>query len=108
MIKASIGSHIRALPALKDNEKPWATLGKLLASLYTWGFDINWKAYHQDFESTKKLLALPRYAWDNKDYWIAFRDDRPSGPPAQTELPSRKITATGPIRRQYRGLFLVR
>jgi acyl transferase domain-containing protein len=96
MIKASIGSHIRALPALKDNEKPWATLGKLLASLYTWGYDINWQAYHQDFESTKTLLALPRYAWDNKDYWIPFRDDRPSPPPAQTELSSRKITATGP------------
>ncbi|KAF6227265.1 hypothetical protein HO133_008708 [Letharia lupina] len=75
MIKAALGSHIQALPSLRRNEDAWKVLAKSLSSLYLAGLDIQWKKYHRDFIHALRVLQLPSYHWDSKDYWIQYSND---------------------------------
>ncbi|KXG50019.1 Acyl transferase/acyl hydrolase/lysophospholipase [Penicillium griseofulvum] len=53
----------------------WASLVKMLSSLYEVGLDIDWNDYHRPFEHALRLVSLPTYAWNNKNYWIQYRGD---------------------------------
>ena len=75
MIKAALGSHIQALPSLRRNEDAWKVLAKSLSSLYLAGLDIQWKIYHRYFIHALRVLQLPSYHWDSKDYWIHYSND---------------------------------
>ncbi|KAI2478997.1 Polyketide synthase module protein [Pyrenophora tritici-repentis] len=52
----------------------WMSLSKTLAAMYTSGVDIDWLALHAPYESNLKLLTLPSYAWDTKNFWITHTD----------------------------------
>lgn len=75
MVKASLGDKCRTLYSLRQNENFWSSAAKALAALYDWGHDINWNEYHRDFESGNSLLHIPTYSFDEKNYWIAYKDD---------------------------------
>lgn len=75
MIKASLGGGISTFPTLRRNEKPWKVILESLTSLHDMGFSINWAEYHRDFEESCHLLTLPSYAFDNKNYWVSYRND---------------------------------
>ncbi|GAM39989.1 hypothetical protein TCE0_034f11986 [Talaromyces pinophilus] len=75
MVKTILGSEIKAFPTLRKSEAPWKTSAKALSALHSFGFDITWKEYHRDFESGQRLLHLPSYAFDEKNYWIEYKND---------------------------------
>lgn len=75
MIKATLGDESRTLYSLRQNENPWSSAAKTLGCLYNWGYEINWNEYHRDFEHAQDLLHIPTYAFDEKNYWIAYKDD---------------------------------
>ena len=62
-------------PSLRKHEDNWTTISETLSELHCAGIDIDWKEFHRPFEKALKLLDLPTYAWNNKDYWIPYVGD---------------------------------
>lgn len=64
----------RLLPALKSSQDCWATLGNLVVSAYLRGHDIDWNAYHMDYEALNSLrmVDLQGYAFDLSDHWWPY------------------------------------
>jgi iron transport multicopper oxidase len=75
MIRSILGDTPQTLPTLKRKQHEWEVIAKSLASLQDMGFSINWSEYHRDFEKACRLLTLPAYAFDDKNYWIEYRND---------------------------------
>ncbi|KHN94891.1 polyketide synthase [Metarhizium album ARSEF 1941] len=75
MIKGTLGAESTTLPSLRKNVDAYKSLVSSLESLYTAGFDIAWNEYHRHFPYSHKVVELPRYSWDLKNYWIQYRND---------------------------------
>ncbi|KAE8321385.1 melanin synthase [Aspergillus sergii] len=75
MIRDILGDKNIRVPTLRRKESPWKVIVSSLASLHDQGFSINWSEYHRDFDQTHRLLNLPSYAFDNKKYWMDYRND---------------------------------
>ena len=75
MVKATLGTHVRGTPALRRKENAWITACKSVSFFYTLGYNIIWREYHRDFESGQKLLRLPTYAFEEKNYWIEYKNN---------------------------------
>ena len=52
----------------------WNSIFKTISAVYMSGFNIDWFAFYTPYESNLKLLMLPVYAWDMKDYWVKWAD----------------------------------
>ncbi|CAK1367940.1 unnamed protein product [Cercospora beticola] len=74
MVKANLPKIVN-LPSLQRGRYVWATMSAALKTLYMAGADIRWSQYHRDFPSSHKVLPLPAYSWDLKDYWIQYVND---------------------------------
>lgn len=61
--------------SLHRDTNNWTSLLKMLSSLYEVGLNIDWNEYHRPFESGLRLVQLPAYAWNNKNYWIQYQGD---------------------------------
>lgn len=103
MVKATLGSHLLTLPtsqrtsSAKQSKSPWQVLTDSLKRLYSVGADIRWAEYHRDFASAHKVVPLPAYSWDLKDYWIQYVNDwslRKGDPPLILGNSSRLDTTT--------------
>lgn len=55
-------------------ESPWTSISKCLAAIYTRGVEIDWLGFHAPYESQLRLLTLPSYSWDLKDYWVTYSE----------------------------------
>ena len=75
MVKAILGSQTCALASLRRNTDVWKVLSESLSVLYLAGIDLQWNEYHRDFKDVLTVLQLPSYCWDNKNYWIQYRND---------------------------------
>jgi naphtho-gamma-pyrone polyketide synthase len=75
MIKATLGSSSRTLVSLREGINPFEILTSSLEALYVAGYTINWDEWHRDFPSSHQVIELPRYSWDNKNYWIMYKND---------------------------------
>lgn len=78
-------SSASCLPVLKQSQSPsaddnWHTLSAVLRALYTSGTDIQWPEFHRQFRHRLRLVDLPRYAFDQSDFWHKpFQDIPDSG-----------------------------
>ncbi|KAK1835326.1 putative polyketide synthase [Podospora conica] len=70
-----LGSAAVLLPSLKRNESDWKVLATSAAKAYGAGLDIDWKEFHRPYEQSLRLLELPTYAFDLKNYWIQYEGD---------------------------------
>ncbi|UPX21004.1 Noranthrone synthase [Ascochyta rabiei] len=87
MVKAALGSNIKSLPSAERFRSVWQTITVALASLYHAGMEINWTEYQRDFQASQKVIALPAYSWNLKDYWIQYVNDwslRKGDPPLRS------------------------
>ncbi|ESZ99281.1 PksA [Sclerotinia borealis F-4128] len=75
MVKSIVSHRSTVLPSLKRDTETWKTLSDALSSLYLGGAEIRWKEFHRDFPSCQKVVELPAYQWDLKDYWIKYVND---------------------------------
>ena len=39
------------------------------------GIEIDWSEFHRPFEKSLRLLDLPTYSWNDKNYWIMYNGD---------------------------------
>ncbi|KAF4982434.1 hypothetical protein FZEAL_1952 [Fusarium zealandicum] len=75
MVKGTLGSNSVTATTLRKDTDTWKSLTATLETLYLSGIDIDWNEYHRDFEKFNRVLELPRYSWDLKNYWIMYRND---------------------------------
>ena len=92
MIKAAM-PKANVLPSLRRKVDALQVLAQTISTLYTTGADIQWREYHRDFKSSQKVLQLPSYKWDLKEYWMQYVNDwslRKGDPPLVQEVPSQE------------------
>ena len=75
MIRSTLGESPTLLPSLKRDDADWKTIATSVSKAYESGFEIDWREYHRPYESSLRLLELPSYAFDLKDYWIQYEGD---------------------------------
>ena len=96
MVRSTLGlSPTKALPSLKRDEDCWSTITRSIANAYNSGVKVSWIDYHRDFQGALRLLELPSYAFDLKNYWIQHEGDwslhkgettRATAPPPQASF----------------------
>ena len=63
------------LPSMCNGEEIWATLADTMSVLHCVDVEIDWNEFNLPFEKSLRLLNLPTYAWNNKNYWIQYNGD---------------------------------
>lgn len=74
-VKANIPSTVVAVPSMRRGQGNWVTLAETMSSLHSAGVDLNWNEFHGPFEKRLRLLDLPTYAWNDKNYWMQYKGD---------------------------------
>lgn len=101
MIKSTLGQLIRAFPSLRRNENEWKVFISTLSALYECGLAVNWNEYHSGFKETLRVLRLPAYQWELKEYWIPYMHDwclTKGDPPAQSHPASLSAPVEEPVK----------
>ena len=75
MIKNTFNSTITALASLKKDFDTFKLVAQSLSTLYSLGCDIDWREYHSAFPASHRVLQLPAYSWELKDYWLQYVND---------------------------------
>lgn len=75
MVKAAFGATTIAVPTLRRTEECYKTLTSSLCTLHTAGLNINFNEFHRDFSRSVRLLDLPTYSFDEKNYWLQYEGD---------------------------------
>lgn len=75
MVKATFGATTIIAPSLRRKEDAYRTICGSLSSLQTAGVNLDWNEYHRDFTHGVRLLDLPSYSFDDKNYWIQYEGD---------------------------------
>ncbi|KAI1826624.1 polyketide synthase [Xylaria intraflava] len=73
MVNAVVGQGMRCCATLRRRENHLRTLADSLCTLHLAGVPINWDEYHHDFESSHKVLPLPKYSWQLENYWMQYK-----------------------------------
>ncbi|KAJ4361265.1 hypothetical protein N0V95_002034 [Ascochyta clinopodiicola] len=80
----------RLLASLKSKDDDWTVLSTSLATLYSAGISVKWPEYHKDFVKHLSLLDLPHYAFDEKEFWVPFREKAVDSAPGLVSEPATK------------------
>jgi len=71
-VRSYMGNNAKVVSSLRRNEENFATVAKSLATLHCEGLPVCWNEYFRPYEKAHHLLNLPRYKWNEKDYWIQY------------------------------------
>jgi acyl transferase domain-containing protein len=74
-VKATLPSINVAVPSLRRGEDSWMTMAQSLGALHCAGVEVGWNEFHRPFERGLRLLDLPAYSWNDKNYWIQYNGD---------------------------------
>ena len=74
-VKSTLPSVNVAVASLRRGEDSWTTMTQGLSALHCAGIEVDWVEYHRPFESGLRLLDLPTYAWNDKNYWLQYNGD---------------------------------
>ncbi|MBE3044974.1 acyltransferase domain-containing protein, partial [Candidatus Bathyarchaeota archaeon] len=101
MAKAAFGGTTIAVPTLRRNEPTYKVLSASLCTLHSAGLNIDWDELHKDFSASVRLLDMPSYSFDEKNYWLQYTGDWcltknrvASKTPAAIEPPKPKLSTT--------------
>ncbi|THC91909.1 hypothetical protein EYZ11_008639 [Aspergillus tanneri] len=67
-----IDSSASLVSSCRRNEDNMATMSKSLVTLYLAGITPCWPEYFQPREREYSLLQLPKYSWNETNYWIPY------------------------------------
>ncbi|PQE10544.1 polyketide synthase protein [Rutstroemia sp. NJR-2017a BVV2] len=68
LIKTAMPSLAITVASLKRDEDNFRTLSQTLAQMHSVGVDVDWNAWYSPFENNLRLVDLPAYKWNNKNY----------------------------------------
>lgn len=69
-------SSDKIMSTLEAGTNAWVSISRCLSGAYKNGIAIDWLAHHAPFTGSLKLLTLPSYAWDLKDFWIVYTESK--------------------------------
>ncbi|KHN94383.1 Beta-ketoacyl synthase [Metarhizium album ARSEF 1941] len=75
LVNASLGADgtkVRCLASMHREKDNWASISSSLRDVYVAGVAIDWPAYHREFKSSVSLLDLPKYSFEEKEFWAPF------------------------------------
>ena len=75
LVRSCLGSEVTAMPTLQRDQDDWAVLTNAVSQVYRSGKDLHWQEYHRGFEASHKVLQLPAYSWNLKNYWMQYVND---------------------------------
>lgn len=75
MVKSTFGTAAITVPTLRRKESAYVSIVQTLCKLHTCGVEIDWNEYHRDFAHCLRLLDLPSYSFDDKNYWLQYTGD---------------------------------
>ncbi|KAJ4396512.1 hypothetical protein N0V93_000731 [Gnomoniopsis smithogilvyi] len=75
MVKAAFGATTIAVPTIRRNEPSYKTLSSSLCTLHSAGLNMDWHEFHRDFSKSVRILDLPSYSFDEKNYWLQYSGD---------------------------------
>lgn len=75
MVKATLETSTITAPTLRRGESAYKTISTSLCAIHSAGLNIDWNEYHRDFNDSVRLLDLPTYSFDDKNYWIQYEGD---------------------------------
>jgi monodictyphenone polyketide synthase len=74
-VKSILPSVNAAVPSLRRGEENWKTISHTLSVVHCAGVEVGFNEYHRSFEGGLRLLDLPTYAWNEKNFWIQYNGD---------------------------------
>lgn len=74
-VKANIPAATIAVPSMRRGQNNWTTVAESLSVLHSSGVELNWNEFHRPFERHLRLIDLPTYAWNAKNYWMQYTGD---------------------------------
>ncbi|KAG8525619.1 Type I Iterative PKS [Bacidia gigantensis] len=74
-VKSTFGAETLTAPTMRRDVNPYRTIAESLSALHLVGIAIDWNQYHAAFADCVRVLDLPAYAFDNKNYWIQYTGD---------------------------------
>lgn len=74
-IKSILPSVKTAVPSIRRGDNNWKTISESAAAIHLDGVELDWNEFHRPFSSAVRLLDLPTYAWDEKNFWIQYNGD---------------------------------
>lgn len=97
MIKAVFGPQVVTLASSQRGRSVWQVLSSSVKTLYSAGAQIRWQEYQRDFKASQRVLDLPMYSWDLKEYWMQYVNDwslRKGDPPLTITNETSKLEST--------------
>ncbi|TGO70875.1 hypothetical protein BELL_0652g00030 [Botrytis elliptica] len=73
------------LPSLHRSKDNWKTISEAIAAAHVAKLPVLWHEFHADHLNSVRLLDLPTYAFDLKDYWVPYRAQLPAAPQTQAK-----------------------
>ncbi|TEY32601.1 hypothetical protein BOTCAL_0716g00010 [Botryotinia calthae] len=61
------------LPSLHRSKDNWKTISGAIAAAHVAKLPVLWHEFHVDYLNSVRLLDLPTYAFDLKDYWVPYQ-----------------------------------
>lgn len=68
-------TDLLALPSIRRGEDNFKTIVATTAALHLAGVKVAWTEFHRPFENRLRLLDLPTYSWNEKNYWLQYNGD---------------------------------
>ncbi|KAI1174098.1 beta-ketoacyl synthase [Nemania sp. FL0916] len=97
MVRSVLGPQVPSLPSSQRRRSMWQTLSSALKHLYMAGHNFHWSGYHNGHAASCRVLPLPTYSWDLKNYWIPYVHDwslRKGDPPLRANSRELMIEST--------------
>ena len=75
MLRSAIGTQCMITSTMENKHELKDTIATTAGKLHGIGVDLDWNQFQQMFNTEPRLLHLPSYAFDNKDYWIMYNNN---------------------------------
>ena len=75
MLRSAMGTQCMITSTMENKQDLKDTIASTASKLHGIGVDLDWNQYQQLFNTEPRLLHLPAYAFDNKDYWIMYKNN---------------------------------
>jgi iterative type I PKS product template protein len=75
LVKSTFGAATVAVSTLRRGEPCFKTVSNCLGTLHAAGLDPDFTEYHREFADSVRLLDLPSYSFDEKNYWLQYTGD---------------------------------
>ncbi|KAI0124107.1 BcPKS15, polyketide synthase, partial [Xylariales sp. AK1849] len=72
--------EITCLASLRRGQDDWKSISTCMAASHQSRLPVNWQEFHKDHLGTLRLLDLPFYAFDLKDFWVSYQIQAPAPP----------------------------